>query len=86
MYLERPEVTAAVRGASEQPQLELETAVTTTAHAGDDKEVKKEEEEVPDAQLYGFLEPAQVSSLGRRDRHHSTASLALADVRHAHVV
>ena len=60
MYLERPEVTVAARGASEQPELELEKAVTTTAQAGDDED--GEEEEVPDAQLYDFLEPAQVRS------------------------
>ena len=65
MYLERTEVTAAARGASDQPQLEMETTVTTTAQAGDDEVKEGEEEEVPDARLYYFLEPAQVRSQSR---------------------
>jgi len=53
MYLERPEAVAAARGPPAQPELELET---TSAQARDN------EEEIPDAALYEFLQPAQVRS------------------------
>ncbi len=57
MYLERPEAAAGVTGAPPQPELEFET----TAQAGDNDD----EEEVPDAALYEFLQPAQVREDGR---------------------
>lgn len=78
MYLERPD--AEVEGTAsghDQPQWET-TAIRTRAtgqeadEETDEEADEEEEEKIPDAEMYAFLQPAQVRPAARANQHAST--------------
>lgn len=68
MYLERTERAEDSEAASghQQPQW------TTPAIRAQAEGEEQEQEDVPDAQMYGFLQPAQVRPVERTNRHASS--------------
>lgn len=73
MYLERPE--AEDRGApsgQHQPQWETIAIEETAARGQRDSPAEEEEEEVPDAQMLDFLQPARVRPVERIIMNHAS--------------